>query len=353
MLGSLLEKELTVPATYPMTLNGLVGACNQSSGRSPVLALTEGEVVAALDELRGRGLTRVVHASHGARTTKYRQVAHEALALDPPERAVLTLLLLRGDQTPGELRTRSDRLHPFGSVDEVLGALAGLAGRAPALVVEQDRRPGQKETRWAHLLGDDVSEPPAPSAPSTTATPGRGTGAEAWPVTVAELHPLLEPLRAFVGRWQGAGAGEYPTIEPFAYVEEIELQAVPGKPVLTYRSATRHPQTGAPMHAESGWLRSVGGDAVELVVAQGTGLVEVAEGLVDPCDGGGELVFGSSLVAGTATAKEVTATERRYRVAGDRLDYDLAMAAVGVPLTHHLRASLGRVRPGGPGTDAS
>jgi uncharacterized protein YceH (UPF0502 family) len=352
VLGSLLEKELTVPATYPMTLNGLVGACNQSSGRSPVLALTEGEVVAALDELRGRGLTRVVHASHGARTTKYRQVAHEALALDPPERAVLTLLLLRGDQTPGELRTRSDRLHPFGSVDDVLTALADLAGRTPPLVVEQARRPGQKETRWAHLLGGEPTDTAGPAAGPSADTPGQGTAAGAAPSPAVELHPLLEPLRAFVGRWQGAGAGEYPTIEPFTYVEEIELQPVPGKPVLAYRSATRHPQSGVPMHAESGWLRPVGGDAVELVVAQGTGLVEVAEGLVDPFDGGGELVLGSSLVAGTATAKDVTATERRYRVAGDRLDYDLAMAAVGVPLTHHLRASLGRVRPAGPAAGA-
>lgn len=354
MLGSLLEKELTVPATYPMTLNGLVGACNQSSGRSPVLALTEGEVVAALDELRGRGLTRVVHASHGARTTKYRQVAHEALALDPPERAVLTLLLLRGDQTPGELRTRSDRLHPFGSVDDVLAALADLADRTPPLVVERARRPGQKEARWAHLLAGDPTDTAGPAAGPSADAPDQATAAGTTPSpAVVELHPLLEPLRAFAGHWEGAGEGEYPTIEPFTYVEEIHLVPVPGKPLLAYRSATRHPQTGAPMHAESGWLRPVGGDAVELVVAQGPGLVEVAEGLVDAFDGGGELVLGSSLVAGTATAKEVTATERRYRVAGDRLDYDLAMAAVGVPLTHHLRASLGRVRAGGPGTGAS
>ncbi len=344
VLGCLLEKELTVPATYPMTLNALVGACNQSSGRNPVLDLTEAEVVAALDELRARGLTRTVHASHGARTTKYRQVADEALELDRPQRAVLTLLLLRGAQTPGELRTRSDRLWSFASVDQVLAALADLAGRDPALVVEHTRRPGQKETRWMHLLAGtqtaagpvdeaaDRSRPPATPSASSVSTP-------AGP---AELHPLVEPLRAFVGHWLGAGAGEYPTIEPFAYVEEIDLVPVPGKPLLAYRSVTRHPESGLPMHAESGWLRPVGGDGVELVVAQGPGLVEVAEGLFEPFAGGGELLLPSSLVAGTATAKEVTATERRYRVTGDRLQYDLAMAAVGVPLTHHLRAWLKR-----------
>ena len=178
----------------------------------------------------------------------------------------------------------------------------------------------------------DRSRPPAtPSAPSVST-----------PAGPAELHPLVEPLRAFVGHWLGAGAGEYPTIEPFAYVEEIDLVPVPGKPLLAYRSVTRHPESGLPMHAESGWLRPVGGDGVELVVAQGPGLVEVAEGLFEPFAGGGELLLSSSLVAGTATAKEVTATERRYRVTGDRLQYDLAMAAVGVPLTHHLRAWLKR-----------
>jgi hypothetical protein len=167
------------------------------------------------------------------------------------------------------------------------------------------------------------------------------------------LHPLLEPVRVFVGHWQGTGTGDYPTIDPFAYVEDIHLVPVPGKPLLAYRSATRHPETGQAMHAESGWLRPVGGDAVELVLAQGSGLVEVAEGRLHPAAGGGELLLASSLVAGAGTAKEVSATERRYRVAGDRLDYDLAMAAVGVPMTHHLHGSLDRVGPGDRGATGS
>jgi uncharacterized protein YceH (UPF0502 family) len=153
VIGSLLEKERTVPDTYPMTLNGLRTACNQSSGRDPVMAIDELDVVSALDRLRPRGLTRVLHPSHGARQPKYRQVLDEVLTIDGAERAILTLLLLRGPQTPGELRSRSDRLHPFAGLAEVEQALAALAGRDEALVRELERRPGQKEARWIHLLG--------------------------------------------------------------------------------------------------------------------------------------------------------------------------------------------------------
>jgi|SRR5690554_531728 len=169
VLGALLEKERTVPDTYPMTLNGLRSACNQSSGRDPVMQLSDTEVTEALTELRAMGLTRVIHPSHGARQPKYRQVLDEVLHLDDAERAVLTLLLLRGPQTPGELRSRSERLHPFASVDEVDAVLAALAGRTRPLVRELERRPGQKEARWVHLLG----QPPAASPhAATTAAAG-------------------------------------------------------------------------------------------------------------------------------------------------------------------------------------
>ena len=151
-LGGLLEKQVTVPATYPLTLNATVAACNQTTGRDPVVELSEAEVETALDELRRRGLVRLVHPSHGARTVKYRQVADEALELDGPSRAVLTLLLLRGGQTPGELRARSERLHPFELVDDVERALQRLAGRPEPLATARTRRPGQKEVRWIHLL---------------------------------------------------------------------------------------------------------------------------------------------------------------------------------------------------------
>lgn len=193
VMGSLLEKERTVPDTYPMTLNGLRTACNQTSGRNPVLDLTEREVQAALDDLRAAGLTRVLHPSHGARQPKYRQVLDEVLHLDGGERAIVTLLLLRGPQTPGELRSRADRIHAFSDLDEVERALRSLAGRDEPLVAELERRPGQKEQRWIHLLGPvDLSmEPAAPSGARPASSDGeldalRATLAE----TQAELHAV-------------------------------------------------------------------------------------------------------------------------------------------------------------------
>lgn len=150
-------------------------------------------------------------------------------------------------------------------------------------------------------------------------------------------------MAAFVGTWTGDGDGFYPTIAAFGYTEEIELRPVPGKPMLAYRSATRAADDGRTLHGETGFLRVVGtpdrqSAAVELVIAQGGGLVEIAEGVVDD----GELVVTSTHVVGTSTAKEVTATERRYRVDRDTLEYELSMAAVGEPIQPHLRAHLKR-----------
>ncbi len=337
-LGGLLEKQITVPSTYPLTLNAAVAACNQTTGRDPVMALSEGEVEVALDELRQLGLVRLVHPSHGARTVKYRQVADEALGLDAPGRAVLTVLLLRGAQTPGELRSRSERLHPFELVDEVDHLLERLAGRPEPLAVARSRRPGQKEVRWVHLLdggpGPEAAIGAEPGAPRRSPTPP-----EPVPVPVE-----VAALAAFVGVWVGRGDGRYPTISPFGYAEEIELRPVPGKPLLAYRSATRAADDGRTLHGESGFWRLVGPDLVELVVAQGAGLVEIGEGVLDAGHDGAEAaeVMVSGTVSGSSTAKEVTATERRYRVESGRLTYEVAMAAVGQPLQHHLRGELTR-----------
>ena len=158
VLGSLLEKERTVPASYPMTLNGLRTACNQSSGRDPITDLDEREINDAIERLKARGLARLLHASHGARVVKFRQVLDERLQLTDAERAILTVLLLRGPQTPGEMRSRSERLHTFPELAELDAALDRLASRPVPLVAEQERRPGQKERRWIHLLGP-VAEP--------------------------------------------------------------------------------------------------------------------------------------------------------------------------------------------------
>lgn len=337
VLGSLLEKELTVPSTYPMTTNGLISACNQTTGRDPVMTVNEAEVTDAVNELRDAGLARLVHASHGARTTKVRQVTDEALVLDVPGRSVLGVLLLRGPQTSGELRARTDRLHPFAAVDEVERTLGRLAERADPLVVHLPRRSGHKERRWAHTLSGDVSAgvTAGPGVVGPTAAPETGVPSEIAADVPAELAP-------FVGSWVGAGAGSYPTIDAFGYTEQIEIRPVPDKPMVAYRSATRARDDGRTLHGESGFLRVTGDGTVELVVAQGSGLVEVAEGLSEVAGDRGELVLSSTALAGTSTAKSVTATERRYQVDGDVLTYDLAMAAVGQPLSPHLHATLRR-----------
>jgi len=326
VLGSLLEKELTVPATYPLTMNALLSACNQTSGRDPITHLEEHEAAAAIDELRQAGFARLVHASHGARSVKYRQAATDALGLDALRRAVLTVLLLRGPQTPGELRSRTERLHPFSSVEEVDHTLGYLAGLDDPLVAQMPRRPGQKEQRWAHHLAGEPMEPTGSDPPASAPAP---------PIVVPSE---LAELAAFVGTWSGGGEGHYATIDDFAYTEQIELRPVPGKLMLAYRSATKARDDGRTLHGESGFVRLVGDGLVELVVAQGAGLVEITEGLVD----GDEMVLASTMVAGSTTAKQVTATERRYRVVGDSLTYELAMAAVGQPLQSHLRATLSR-----------
>lgn len=172
VLGSLLEKERTVPASYPMTLNALRTACNQSTSRDPVMDLDDATVVAALERLKARGLARMVYASAGARAVKYRQVLDEQLSLDDEARAVITLLLLRGAQAPGELRSRAERLHPFGDRADVEGCLKLLADRPVPLVRELDRLPGQQDHRWIHLLGpvsvpdgDGGGRGPRPAAP--------------------------------------------------------------------------------------------------------------------------------------------------------------------------------------------
>lgn len=339
VLGSLLEKERTVPATYPLTMNALLTACNQATSRDPLMDLSEAEVEAAIESLKARKLVRRVLPSHGSRVTKYRQVADEALALDSAQRAVVTLLLLRGPQTPMELRARAERLHTFADAEAVEAALEDMARWADPLVRLLPRRPGQREARWAHLLSgeptDDPSEMPRP-APAASA-----------PVVAAPPPPPPDPawhgpLAALAGTWSGAGAGRYPTIDDVTYTEEIVITPVPGKPVLAYRSATRATDDGRALHAESGFLRLAGDGGVELVVAAGPGIVEACSGVVDGTAGVLEVALASDVVAGTPTAKEVTATERTYRVEGDALTYEIAMAAAGQPLTGHLQARLHR-----------
>ena len=151
------------------------------------------------------------------------------------------------------------------------------------------------------------------------------------------LHPSLEPVAALVGTWRGGGEGSYPTIDDFAYTEEVEFAHV-GKPFLSYVQRTRDATTGLPLHAESGYIRAGDAGELELVIAQPSGIVEIhADELHDDT-----LTFRSTRVAVTATAKSVTEVLRRIRVDGDELRYILEMAAVGLPLQHHLEATLSR-----------
>ncbi len=152
------------------------------------------------------------------------------------------------------------------------------------------------------------------------------------------LHPDVAPLVFLLGAWSGAGHGEYPTIDSFDYVEEVTFVAPPDKPFVIYTQRTRHSDDGRPLHIETGYLRPVGDGMVELALAQPTGVTEIHTGSVD----GTRLELTSQTVALTPTAKEVTAVRRVLEVDGDELTYDLAMAAVGEPLTHHLHATLHR-----------
>jgi uncharacterized protein len=153
VLGALLEKQVTVPAGYPLTVNALRTACNQSSSRDPVVDYDDQMIESTARALKGRGLVRVVWDGRGQRTLKFHQLLDEALGLDPGERALITVLLLRGPQSAGELRTRTERLHGFPDRAAVEDCLAGLASREEPLVRELARRPGWQDPRWIHLLG--------------------------------------------------------------------------------------------------------------------------------------------------------------------------------------------------------
>jgi len=163
VLGCLIEKQRTTPDAYPLSLNSLRLACNQATARDPVVAYEEREIKAALDRMSTRGWTRFASGA-SSRALKYRHLLDEALQLSGPELSLLGLLMLRGPQTVGELKQRTERLHRFESIAEVAETLAALSQRE--LVEQLERRPGQKEERWMQLLGGDIREAAAPEAQS-------------------------------------------------------------------------------------------------------------------------------------------------------------------------------------------
>lgn len=152
------------------------------------------------------------------------------------------------------------------------------------------------------------------------------------------MHQAVAPLAGLIGIWSGAGRGEYPTIDPFEYLETVTISHV-GKPFLAYQQRTQHPSTGQPLHTEVGFWRMADPGQAELVIAQPTGLVEV---LVGPIQSDA-IRLRSVLVGRTPSAKEVAVVERDFTLAGDTLSYSLRMSALGHGLTHHLTAELRRV----------
>ncbi len=201
VLGVLIEKEITTPEYYPLSLNALTNACNQKSNRDPVLHLEEHEVRRALNDLESQSLVRSVGDS---RVTKFEHRLQDAFNFYRGEVAILCELLLRGPQTPGELRTRASRMHPFDDLEAVHSALQKLTKREPPLVNMLSRQPGTKEARYAHLLGD---APPAnPAMAPKTVTGSEANDAVACPTSksdqIAALTAQVQDLRAQLTRLQ-------------------------------------------------------------------------------------------------------------------------------------------------------
>jgi uncharacterized protein YceH (UPF0502 family) len=200
VLGALLEKEITTPEYYPLSLNALVNACNQKSNREPVVSYDEETVLQAVDRLRDKGLA-VISSGRESRVTKYLQRFSEKFNFDRREIAVLCVLLLRGPQTPGELRGRTQRMYEFDDLDGVEATLSRLMEREPdALVKRLAKQPGTKESRYAHLFSGDVADVHAAGGAVTEHAPERHAGSEdrimALEVEVRDLRQDVADLRA-------------------------------------------------------------------------------------------------------------------------------------------------------------
>lgn len=223
ILGCLLEKQRTTPDAYPLSLNSLRLACNQSTNRDPVVDYDEATVRAALGELGRQKLIRS-SAGHGGRSLKYRHLLADNLPLTDAEYSLLCVLMLRGPQTPGELKQRTERMFAFGGLGGVNATLDSLIGAD--LVERLPRRPGQKEERYRHLLSGDEDEQSFESAPMTQAAqPSQGGSADSAEERIASLEQELAELRSRVEQLEGsstphessedAPAGSQPAEESF------------------------------------------------------------------------------------------------------------------------------------------
>jgi uncharacterized protein YceH (UPF0502 family) len=194
VLGCLIEKERTTPDSYPLTMNALLAACNQTTNRYPVVTFNASTVELAIENLRAENLLRIDY-SRSNRADKYRHVLDAALDLDGAELAVLSVLMLRGPQTAAEVRTRTERQHPFADQAELDATLARLARRPDPLVVRLEPAPGQKEARWAHLLAGEVAIESMPGAAEAPRSP-RAERLEALESAVVALREDLDALRS-------------------------------------------------------------------------------------------------------------------------------------------------------------
>ena len=201
VVGTMIEKRITVPDSYPLTINSIVNGCNQMNNRAPVTALSEAEVTSAVERLRERGFTGLF-TGMATRVPKYSETFAERLGLQRAETALLCELMLRGAQMPGELRSRAERMHAFADLAEVENTLSAMSQLTPPLVVQLPREAGARAAKWQHMLfGGELPEAGAPTLPPSkldreTALSDRVAALEA---KVAELEDALTSLRVQLG----------------------------------------------------------------------------------------------------------------------------------------------------------
>lgn len=318
VLGSLLEKEVTVPDSYPLSLNSLRLACNQSSSREPVVEWDEPHVEAVARRLRERGLLKVTWADKGRRTLKYLQTL--PLELPDDQRAVLTVMLLRGPQAPGELKTRCERLYAFEDRAVVEGTLARMASRG--LVAELPRQPGARDNRWTHLLQSaDVPEAPHPDVvPSTdeqvlatlaaVAADYADEHADAFEAASFERWLLSEVVREARGPVVEVGCGPGHTTA-FLVAQGADAQGLDFSPAMLEQARARHPgvrfSQGDQRHlmrpeGASGWAAVV--SWFSLVYETPEQLPQTVAALARPLAADGVLVIGTLTGGGLRHATE-------------------------------------------------
>lgn len=197
VVGSLIEKQLTTPEYYPLTLNALVNACNQKNNREPVMSLDESTVTKAIERLRDRNIVYVFYGST-SRVPKYKHMMPSVYELEPAEVAVMDVMLLRGPQTLGELRTRTERLYTFSGLGEIQETLDGMIRRGDPLVVKLPVLPGQKEARFMHLVSGDID---IDAVATAAATPRMSSGAAN--ERIEKLEADIEKLQAETAELRG------------------------------------------------------------------------------------------------------------------------------------------------------